>query len=119
MELVEALLNPESSGRLGRALKAAAQLQPGVRAMMAQPPPNVQPPQGQLLRAIKVVLAGRPDGLRTVEVWRLVEDRLGREVSYSAIKTDLASNAVRDGCFERLRRGVYRLRSRGQDQCRP
>jgi hypothetical protein len=103
---------------LGRALKAVAELRPRKQAMLVELP-DASLPQGQLLRAIKVVLAGRPGGLRTVEVWRLVEDRLGCQVSYSAIKTDLASNAVRDGCFERLRRGVYRLRSRGQDQRRP
>jgi hypothetical protein len=79
VELAEVLSNPEASARLGRALKAVAGLKPDPRAMTAPPRP-VRPPQGQLLRAIKTVLADQPAGLRTVEVWQRVEARLGRPV---------------------------------------
>jgi hypothetical protein len=93
-------------------------MKPGSRAVVAEPT-GARPPQGQLLRTIKLVLADRPAGLRTVEIWRLVEERLGRQVSYSAVKGDLASNAGCGGCFERLRRGVYRLGPPKQPGRRP
>jgi len=109
MELAEGLTNPEAAARLARALAAVAGLKPDRRAVMV-PPGLARPRQGQVLRAIKTVLADQPAGLRTVEVWRLVEARLGRPVSYTAIKNDLASNIGPGRCFERLRRGVYRVR---------
>ena len=108
VELAEGLTNPEAAARLGRALEAVAGLKPKRRAVMVPPRP-ARPRQGQVLRAIKTVLADQPAGLRTVEVWRLVEARLGRPVSYSAIKNDLATNVGLGGCFERPRRGVYRV----------
>jgi hypothetical protein len=44
--------------------------------------------------------------MRTVEVWARVELPLGRPVSKGTVKGTLANN----GAFERVRRGVYRLR---------
>lgn len=62
--------------------------------------------QGQVLRAIRQVLAGHPDGLQAFEVRRLVESELGRKVPSSTVKNDLADNPS----FERMGRGRYRLR---------
>lgn len=79
MELAGVLSNPEFGERLGRITKAVAGLKPkpgaGVPAL-----PEPPPAQGQVLRAIKAVLANRPQGLRTIEVWSLVAARLGRDV---------------------------------------
>lgn len=71
--------------------------------------PEPRPRQGEVLRAIKAVLAGHPEGLRTIEIHPLVEAGLDRSLGYSTLKTDLASNAGRGKSFERVRRGVYRL----------
>lgn len=61
--------------------------------------------QGQILRTIKQVLAGYPDGLQTFEIRRLVELELGRKLPKSTVKDALASNPA----FERLGYGRYRL----------
>ncbi|MHB1468659.1 MAG: hypothetical protein ACYCX7_05840 [Solirubrobacteraceae bacterium] len=106
MELVGTYSNSESEARLRRLVQAVERLK-----LDAEPPPlpELRPPQGQVLRVIKTVLASFPDGLRTVEIWRLVQAELGRNVPYSTIKDALSSNLGERGCFERLRHGVYRL----------
>jgi hypothetical protein len=106
MELAGVLSNSETAARLGRVRQAVAGLPPGHGPQVLEPPPA----QGEVLRAIKAVLAGYPAGLRTTEIWELVVARLGRVVSYSTIKADLADNVRAEGCFERLRRGVYRVK---------
>jgi len=106
MELAGVLSNQELGGRLRQIGQAVAALPPGLAPEAAEAPPA----QGEVLRTIKTVLADVPDGLRSVEIWRLVVARLGRPVLYATVKAGLAQNAGDDGCFGRLRRGVYRLK---------
>jgi hypothetical protein len=108
MELAGVLLNPETGARLARLAKALVNLKPEKTA--TEPLPKPPPAQGQVLRAIKAVLADYPEGRRTVEIRQLVEAHLGRQVAYATIKAGLASHAGAGGSFERLRRGVYRAK---------
>ena len=66
----------------------------------------MKPPQGQVLRTIKRVLAQHPNGLQTHEVRGLVERQLGRPLPKSTVKDALASNPA----FLRIGYGRYRLR---------
>lgn len=106
MELAGVLSNQELGDRLRQIGQSVAGLPPGPAPEAVEPPPA----QGEVLRAIKAVLAEEPEGLRSVEIWRLVVARLVRPVLYATVKAGLAQNAGDDGCFERLRRGVYRLK---------
>lgn len=63
-------------------------------------------PQGQVLRAIKGVLAGCADGLQAHEVRTLVEQHLGRQISKSTVNATLFSNPA----FELIAYGRYRLK---------
>jgi hypothetical protein len=56
-----------------------------------------RPPQGQVLRMIKAVLAEHPDGLRVSEIRELVEQRLGRGLCRSTVKGALAEHAAPGG----------------------
>lgn len=64
-----------------------------------------RPLRGEVIEAIKLILARHPAGLQTFEARRLVEEHLGRELPRSTVKDALASNPD----FERIRRGRYRL----------
>lgn len=70
-------------------------------------PPKLKPPQGQILRTIKLVLLEQPDGLQTYEARKLVEERLGRKLPNSTVRDALANNRA----FERTGRGRYRIRN--------
>ena len=65
--------------------------------------PRLKPPQGQILKTIKLVMMEHPDGLHTYEVRRLVEERLGRKLPKSTVKDALATNPM----FERIGYGRY------------
>lgn len=67
--------------------------------------PERRPFQGQILNAMREILAEAPAGLRTIEVWAAVARLLRRPVSKSTVKGSLAGNPG----FIRLRRGRYRL----------
>jgi hypothetical protein len=69
--------------------------------------PAPRPRQGDVLRAIKLVLADQPCGLRTVEVRRRAELLLGRKLPRSTVKGRVADNRG----FQRINRGICRLRS--------
>lgn len=57
------------------------------------------------------VLAATSEALRTVDVHRRVEQRLGHPVSWPSIKDALAKQAARpDSRVERIARGRYRRR---------
>jgi hypothetical protein len=60
---------------------------------------------GEIIKAIKLILARHPAGLQTFEARKLVEEHLGRELRPSTVKDALASNPA----FERIRRGRYRM----------
>jgi hypothetical protein len=66
---------------------------------------EIKPPQGQVLRTIKLVMLEHPDGLHTYEVRKLVEERLGRKLPKSTVKDALATNPA----FERIGYGKYRV----------
>jgi hypothetical protein len=104
MELVQELSNPELGPELDRLAAALVKL----RRRAAKHKVVVDPGplrQGDVLEAIKAVLAEYPDGLRQCEVVKQVEQRLGRSVSPSTVRTNLAYNAA----FERIAYGRYRL----------
>jgi hypothetical protein len=73
---------------------------------MGHGPNKVRLPQGAILRAIVRVLVAHPDGLRAVEIRKHVDQELGRGIGKSAINDRL----WRNGQFERVRRGVYKLK---------
>ncbi len=76
MELSGLLSNPALALTLARLGEAAS----GATASVTSGPQRsapVRPPQGEVLRTIKTVLAGYPDGLSVSEIRRLVEERLG------------------------------------------
>lgn len=108
MELVGALLNPETGPMLDRLAKALAALEPNLASHRIVPR-KLQKVQGQVLATIKRVLAAYPDGLQTFEARRLVELDLGRKLPKSTVKDALASNPA----FERLGHGRYRLKPKG------
>jgi len=61
-------------------------------------------------QAILKVLQRAPDGLRTRDIHRHVEQLLGGQVSRSSIKNHLAKNCHGEmPRFQRLGRGRYRL----------
>ena len=105
MELMGALSNPETGALLAGISDALETLGSAVVTHRVVPASR-RAAHGEILRAIKLVLAEYPQGLRTVEVRRLVEARLGRRLSSSTVKGLLAQY----NAFERLQRGRYRLR---------
>src|SRR6476646_7483461 len=72
MELTVALSNPSLGPLLARALQTVADLagDPAVHEVAVADPPARS---GQIIEAMKTVLADHPDGLRTVEVRLAVE----------------------------------------------
>jgi hypothetical protein len=105
MELAGALSNPET----GVLLVGVAEALDGLGSVVARHfvvVPEPRPFQGQTVKAIQAVLMDVPDGLRTIEVWAAVERLLDRPVPKSTVKGMLAGNRA----FDRVRRGVYRLR---------
>lgn len=68
-----------------------------------------RPPQGQVARTLKDILAGHPEGLHVSEARRLLEERLGRELPRSTVKSALVEHTGPEGDFRRLS-GVYVLR---------
>jgi hypothetical protein len=68
-------------------------------------PRKLQPPQGQILKTIKLVMMEHPDGLHTYEVRQLIEEQLGRKLPKSTVKNALATNPA----FERIGYGKYHL----------
>jgi len=105
MELSGLLSNPDIASTLGRLGEAVAER---VASLSGSPEPvnPVRPPQAQVLRTIKAVLAEHPEGLRVSEIRELVEERLGRGLSRSTVKGALADHAVPGGLFVRRCRGV-------------
>jgi hypothetical protein len=91
-------------------LKRLEEALPGAPTTRPTDSTEFRPPQGQVTRAIKAVLREHPDGLRTTEVRSLVEDRLRRTLSRSTVKGILANNTRADRPFERMERGLYRLK---------
>lgn len=108
MELSGLLSNPALASTLARLAQAVSERIASLTTAPQRVGPD-RPPQGQVLRMIKAVLAEYPDGLRVHEIRDLVEKRLGRELSRSTVKGALAEHAVPGGPFVRRRRGVYRL----------
>ena len=106
MELIGTLSNPETGVLLAR-INDALDALGSVVAMHDVVTTPRRGAQGEILRAIKLVLVGYPQGLQTVEVRRLVETCLGRRLPPSTVKGLLAQHAA----FERLQRGRYRLRT--------
>lgn len=104
-ELIGTLSNPETGALLSGISDALGTLGSAVAQhdVVTVPPRGAQ---GEILRTIKLVLAEHPQGLRTVEVRRLVETCLGRRLPSSTVKGLLAQH----NAFERLQRGRYRLR---------
>jgi hypothetical protein len=109
MELAGLLSNPDLAEGLARLDLAVAGNRP-LRAADLAAPPVGRPPQGQVLRIIKRILAGHPDGLPVSEVRSLVEEEIGRELSRSTVKGALSDHAGPNGVFKRRKRGVYMLR---------
>jgi hypothetical protein len=105
VELIGALSNPETGALLAGIGAALDTLGSAVVKHRVVPAPR-QAAHGEILRTIKSALAEHPQGLRTVEVRRLIEARLGRRLPSSTVKGLLA----RSNAFERLERGRYRLR---------
>lgn len=105
MELIGALSNPETGALLTGISDALDTLGSAVVKHHVVPTPR-RAAHGEIVRTIKLALTEHPQGLRTVEVRRLVEARLGRRLSSSTVKGLLAQN----NAFERLQRGRYRLR---------
>lgn len=105
MGLVRVLSNPELGPALDRLETALSKLRR--RAATHKVAIDFGPPrQGDVLEAIKVLLAEHPaNGLRQSEVRRQVERRLGRKVPPSTVRTNLAYNPA----FERIGYGRYRL----------
>lgn len=105
MELAQELSNPE----LGPALDRLETALTKVRRRAAKHKVTIalgSPRQGDVVEATKVLLAEHPaNGLRQSEVRRQVERRLGRKVSASTVRTNLAYNPA----FERIGYGWYRL----------
>ena len=106
MELIGVLSNPETGVLLAGIDNALKKLGPVVAMHNVVRAPR-RSAQGEILRAIKLALADHPLGLRTIEVRRLVEARLGRRLSSSTVKGLLAQHEA----FERVQRGRYRLRT--------
>jgi hypothetical protein len=104
VELIGALSNPETGVLLAGISDALDELGSAVAMHNVVTPPR-RNAQGEILRAIKLALADHPLGLRTVEVRRLVEARLGRQLPSSTVKGTLAQNEA----FERIGHGRYRL----------
>ena len=104
VEVLRALSNPEVGVEFDRLTEALNRLGRRLERhrVVAEDP---RQPYGEVMRTIKTVLAEHPEGLRTVEVRRLVEARLGRELPRSTVKDALAASPA----FERLSRGRYRL----------
>jgi hypothetical protein len=105
MELVRGLSNPQLGVELGELRTVLAKLAKSAAANPVAVPRRALR-QGEILSAINVVLIGEPSGLRTTEVHARVEEQLGRDISYSTVKANLAGGSR----FERLARGVYRLK---------
>jgi hypothetical protein len=103
VELSGLLPNPQYVDLLR---KIQAKLKTGVK-QRPESQPKLKPPQGEVLKTIQLVLLEHPDGLHTYEVRQLVEERLGRKLPRSTVKGCLAEHPK---LFERLRRGVYRIR---------
>jgi hypothetical protein len=109
VELAGLLSNPNLAAGLARLDSAVA----GIRRLRAADlvsPPVGRPPQGQVLRTIKRILARHPDGLPVSEVRRLVEEEIGRELSRSTVKGALSDHAGPNGAFKRRKRGVYMVK---------
>jgi hypothetical protein len=105
VELAGLLSNPDLALTLGGLLQRLGPKPAGVDPI--ETADGCRPPQGQVLRAIKDILAEHPEGLHVSEARRLVEERLGRELSRSTVKGALAEHAGPDGIFRKRRRGVY------------
>jgi hypothetical protein len=105
MELIGALSNPETGALLAGVGDAVDTLGSAVAKHDVVTAPR-RAAKGEIVRAIKLVLADHPLGLRTVEARRLVEAHLGRRLPSSSVKGMLAQNDT----FERIQRGRYRLR---------
>jgi len=117
MELIGSLSNPQVGVELDRLAEAIRSLGPSLQGHQVELPPVQQERRGDILRATEAVLARHPEGLRMIEVRRLVAQELGRPVLVSTIKSSLA----RRPSFERISLGRYRLRDsdRGQDRGGP
>jgi hypothetical protein len=74
-------------------------------------PPRAGPRlrRGELVDLVAAVLAEHPNGLRTVEVRKIVQDRLGRQLGRSTARSILASVSSDGGPSERVAHGRYRL----------
>ena len=105
MELSGLLSNPRVALELDRIVEALTYSGPSQRSKCRENRPS-RPPQGQVLRAIKLILVPHAEGLQTHEVRRLVEAHLGRQLPKSTVKDALANNPA----FERIAYGRYRLK---------
>jgi hypothetical protein len=99
--LVELLLDPPDR----RCLRAVLKAKPGKAMKHASPP--ARHPQGQIIRAVRSVLADQPTGLSIAQIHKLVEASLRREVALHTVSACLAQHA--GDCFDRIKRGTYRL----------
>ena len=77
---------------------------------MASPknPPRRRP--GEVRDAIERALAAAGGPLHVREIHAAVADRLGSDVSASSVRSYLNLNAGDGKQFDRVRRGVYRIR---------
>jgi hypothetical protein len=106
VQLIGARSNPETGALLAGIGDALDTLGSAVATHDVTTAPR-QAARGEILRAIKMVLADHPHGLRTIEARQLVETRLGRRLPSSTVKGMLAQSDT----FERMQRGRYRLRA--------
>jgi hypothetical protein len=107
VELVRTLSNTEAASNFDRLLAVLAPLKAkAVRHKIDLD--SVRPRQGDVLGAIKTILADYPEGLQTFEIRQTVEVELGRKLPKSNVKDALASNPA----FERIKYGRYRLSAR-------
>jgi hypothetical protein len=103
MELAGVLSNPVVGPKLDQLAESFGSLEPKLASHRVTVTKHRRK-HGEILDAIKLVLAVHPEGLQTFEARRLVEEHLGRELRPSTVKDALASNPA----FERIRRGRYR-----------
>jgi hypothetical protein len=109
MELSGLLSNPQFAEKLEKLQSSLVRLTDGCQNTPRSTPNAQEPslPRGLILRTIVEVLAAEAGGLRTVEIRRRVEERLGRELPRSIVKAALAEHARPSGLFKRVRPGVY------------
>jgi hypothetical protein len=91
VELNGVLANPRSTVEIAHLIEAIGSIAAGPAADRMADPGRRR--QGEILRAIRLVLDSEPCVLRPVEIRRLVEQHLGHRVAASTVRDALCANS--------------------------